>query len=179
MASVSILCDSAGIMAWEMAQLLLISSSPCSNPAPTTQIQEALLKLVVVPHINALLPWTKENATFIEHEEKVKAPQGRSDSQGRLLRRHSSVAQQSIHFPWKSEPGARNTAYGHHIKELLGNPRNHPATRGRTWSLSCQLSFIFIESLLTALLTSCNSVPLPGSLSLLSVPRAHLLKTSS
>lgn len=71
----SILCDSAGIVVWEMAQLLRSSSSPSSNPAPTTQTQEALLKLGV-PHISVLLPWTKANATFIEHEEKHKGPTG-------------------------------------------------------------------------------------------------------
>lgn len=67
MASTSIFCDS---VAWEAAQLLL----PQLQPKPYLQAtQQALLKQAV-HYIHALLPWTKENVTFIGHEENVKDP---------------------------------------------------------------------------------------------------------
>lgn len=58
MASASILCDSAGAVAWEAAQLLHSSSSPSFNPNLPSQ---ALWQQGAAHHINALLPWTKAN----------------------------------------------------------------------------------------------------------------------
>jgi len=70
------------------------TAPPPSAPAQTLPPQhtQALFKLVDVHHSNALLPWSKETATFVGHTEKVEDLQGRRDSRGRLLRRHSSAA---------------------------------------------------------------------------------------
>lgn len=74
MASASIFCDPAGVVAHEVAQLLLRWRGPKSSPLnPTPQAtQQDLSKQVVVHLIHVLLPWTEENVTFIGHEEKVK-----------------------------------------------------------------------------------------------------------
>lgn len=88
-------------------------------PPPQPQPKPDAIEQVSVHHISILLPQTRENATSIGHEEKVKDPQGRRGSQGRVWGNTVLWLSSQCSTHRKNELRAGNAVCTCYIKELF------------------------------------------------------------